>query len=141
MGVTTYNITETPIALKTKGSILGIKMESEATKIEKNVKTPDDMFLVPEGIEVIYDEKADNLNKEMAKIMINYLKDPEAAEKTDRAVEHVEEAYEKEEAQREEPDSQNEEAAGEPEEQEEEKGNKAEEMLNKGMDALKGIFQ
>jgi len=140
LGITTYNIADTPITLKVKGSILGIKMESEATKMEKNVETPDDMFRVPEGIEVIYDEKADNLNKEMAKTMVDYLKDPEAAEKTERAVEDIEQASKEDEAQTEEPDGQSEKASDEPGEQQEGKQDKAKEILNKGMDVLKGIF-
>lgn len=144
LGVTIYNISETPIMLKTKGSILGIKMESEATKIEENVDIPDSMFRVPEGIEVDYDKKADDLNKEMAKTMIDFLKDPEAAEKTERAVEHVEQASENEEGQRQESNQQNEETYDDPETsddpEEQEEGNKTEEMINKGMDVLRGLF-
>jgi len=141
MGITTYNITETPIALKTKGSILGFKVEAEATKIEKNSQISDDPFRVPDGIEVTYDKEADNMNKALAQSMINYLKDPEAAQKTDRAMNDIEESAEKNEEEREEGAEQNETDPDNSEEPAEGKQGEANEMLNKGMDVLKSIFK
>ena len=79
MGSTTYTIHNTPVLLKMESSIMGLKMNQEATSVDKD-KVDDKIFSFPEGIEPVYDEQADAMMREMAQKTLSWLKDPEAAQ-------------------------------------------------------------
>lgn len=142
MGITVHSIPGTPIALKSKGSMMGVKIDSVATKLEKNVAVPDDVFEAPAGVTITHDKEADEMNREMARAMMNNLKDPEAAKKQQAMADEMQremarsgqERRAEEEREGEDRDQENEEAP------EEEEGRDMNEMMEKGMDALKGIF-
>ncbi|MBE9504718.1 MAG: hypothetical protein IME96_11130 [Proteobacteria bacterium] len=130
MGTTIHTMTKTPIPLKTVGNVMVIKINSVATKIEKNVKVPDDIFKVPPGIKVMYIKEQDDLNREMSKSMIANLKDPDAAKKMKESTEQMKQEMETEEGEK---------APVESEEAQEEKPN-IEKTLEEGLKGLKGIF-
>ncbi|MDP2815409.1 MAG: hypothetical protein Q8O19_01885, partial [Rectinemataceae bacterium] len=89
MGITTCVMSDTGIMLKTDGSMMGMTIKSAATKLEKDVAIPSDVFNVPPGINVEYDKEADKSNREMAKTVIDMLKDPESSRKMSRDMENV----------------------------------------------------
>lgn len=86
-GNTTQVWTGTSIVLKSSGIIMGfkagkkslfsVKHRQEAISIEENAKFSSDKLEVPEGIEVIFDEKADKTLMELAKGWVRNLADPE----------------------------------------------------------------
>ena len=80
MGITSYNIHQTPIAMKTEGSMMGMKIDMAATSVEEG-KADDKYFAHPEGIEAVYDQRADDMSRLMAQKTMNWLKDPDAAQK------------------------------------------------------------
>ena len=77
MGMTTYTWKDTPIVLKSYGSIMGISNKTVATKIKTNVRIDPKVFEVPAGIKVVYDHEADRHMRMMAKRMIEWLNDPD----------------------------------------------------------------
>ncbi len=141
LGIKVFQMSGTPVVLKTEGSMLGIKMNTIATKLEKNVSVPDNVFQAPAGIKVVYNKEADDLNQQMAKSMIDYLKDPDAAKKQEEAAENVKSEMEK--SEREQAETRREDRAGYEEEQppdEEEEERDFGGMMEKGLEGLKGIF-
>ncbi|MBF0292074.1 MAG: hypothetical protein HQK86_07950 [Nitrospinae bacterium] len=89
MGITTLVMSDSGIMLKTDGSMMGMTIKSAATKLEKDAAIPSDVFNVPAGINVQYDKEADKSNREMAKSVMDMLKDPEASKKMSRDMENV----------------------------------------------------
>lgn len=79
MGSEVYMIHGTDILLKSESNIMGMSIKSEATKIEKG-KADSKYFKHPEGIEAVFDEKADAMSRSMAKQIIAMLVDPESAQ-------------------------------------------------------------
>ena len=76
-GMTTYNWKDTPITLKTEGSVMGMRMDQEAVSIETDVAVPASALQVPAGIQVVFDQEADRMQRTMAQNMVNMLKDPQ----------------------------------------------------------------
>ena len=154
LGSTVYQISGTAIPLKTEMSMAGMAINTVATEVEENVDPPDEAFEPPPGVEIVFDEKADEMNREMAKSMIDWLKDPESSRRMDEMEKEMREAREREDEKEsgpeqaeqekyeseEEPERVEEKEAEEPPEQDE-KMEKAREMMKKGMDALKGLFK
>jgi len=142
MGTTVYQMSGTPIPLKTDASMMGISIKTVATKVEKNVAPPKDVFEVPAGVDVQFNKEQDDINRGMARSMIGWLKDPEAENKMSRMEHKLEKARseaEKEQAAEEGDAKQNEEEQA-PSEEEGDSG-KTDEMMQKGLDALKGLFK
>ena len=81
MGVTSYTWKDTPITLKTEGSMMGVKMDEEAIDIATGGPVPGDAFTVPGGIPVVFDKQADQMQRTMASNMVNMLKDPNFEQK------------------------------------------------------------
>ncbi len=134
MGMTVCQLSGTPIVLKQEGSIMGMAANMVATEIEKNASVPDDVFEVPDGVDVTFSQEQDDMNREMARKMMETLKDPEAGKKVQKA---GEEMVRESKRQADEADT-----ADDTEEpaQEENEGNEMKKMMEQGLDALKGIF-
>jgi hypothetical protein len=77
MGLTAYVWKDKGVLLKQEGSLLGMKLDTVATKIEVGAQVPADKFKVPAGIKVVFDEESDQKQRKMAKNIIDMLKDPE----------------------------------------------------------------
>ena len=80
MGTTVYSIHNTSLTLKTEADVMGIKMSSVATAIDKG-KVDEQKFALPAGIEAVHDDEADAMSLEMARQTMAWLKDPNAASK------------------------------------------------------------
>lgn len=89
MGITTCVMSDAGVMLKTEGSIMGMAIKTVATKFDKDAAVPADVFNVPSGIKVEYDKEADKTNREMAKNVMDMLKDPEASKKMSKDMENV----------------------------------------------------
>ena len=81
MGITSYNIHNSPIAMKTEGTMMGMRIDVTATSVEEG-KIDDQFFAHPEDIEAVFDQRADDMSRSMAKSTMDWLKDPEAARKS-----------------------------------------------------------
>jgi hypothetical protein len=77
MGLTAYVWKDKGVLLKQEGSLMGMKLDTVATKLEVGAPVPEDKLKVPQGIKVVFDEKADQKQRQMAKHVIDMLKDPE----------------------------------------------------------------
>lgn len=77
MGLTAYVWKDKGVLLKQEGSLLGMKLDTVATKVEVGAPVPADKLKVPSGIKVVFDEEADQKQRKMAKNMMDMLKDPE----------------------------------------------------------------
>ena len=77
MGITSYVWKDTPIVLKQEGSMMGIKTTTVATSVKTGVRIKSTVFEVPAGIKVVFDQKADQQMRLMAKRWIDDLKDPD----------------------------------------------------------------
>lgn len=80
MGTTVYTIHDTGIALKSESNVMGMSSKSVALKLEKG-KVPASVFALPKGVKITFDKEADTMMRNMAKNMIDSLKDPDAAKK------------------------------------------------------------
>lgn len=85
MGLTSYIWQEAGILLKTTGSIGPMKMNVVASSLKTNVSLPGSAFAVPAGIKVVWDDRADQQQRKMAKQWIDNLKDPEFGKKGSRS--------------------------------------------------------
>lgn len=156
MGITTCVMSDTGIMLKTDGSMMGMTIKSAATKLEKDAAIPSDVFNVPAGINVQYDKEADKSNREMAKTVIDMLKDPEASKKMSRDMENIgrerdrgmkESRDERKKAEkdraresRKEETSTEKEQAGKEDQPAKEEDSSPEEAIKKGLGAIKKLF-
>jgi len=156
MGITTCAMSDTGIMLKTEGSIMGMTLKTVATKLDKDVAVPSDVFNVPSGVNVEYDKEADKTNREMAKMTIEMLKNPEGAKKTGKSMENagrerdkgMKESREdrkkagKERASepRKDDKSHDKEPAEEDEQPAKEEESGTQDAIKKGFGAIKGIF-
>jgi len=66
MGITAYTITGTDITLKSVGSVMGMKENTEAVSINKK-SPPASVFKLPKGIEISYSAEADAMAREQIK--------------------------------------------------------------------------
>lgn len=87
MGFTSWVMSDTGIMLKTEGNLMGVTAKTVATKVERDGAVPSDVFNVPSGVNVEHDKEADKSNREMAKTVIDMLKDPEASKKMNKNME------------------------------------------------------
>jgi hypothetical protein len=71
-GMVVYTISNTPLVLKSEGNLMGIKFKETAIRIEKG-SVPSSKFKIPEGIDIYYDEQADQIAREQAKATIQSL--------------------------------------------------------------------
>lgn len=70
MGVTNYLINGTNIELKSNSSMMGVKMNVEATSVDTKAAIPANAFEVPAGIQIQTVTQADEMTKQMAKSTI-----------------------------------------------------------------------
>lgn len=77
MGVTTYSWAGSDIMLKSQGSIGPMRIDTQATSVKTNVSIPAEAFAIPEGVNVVFDKQADDMQRQMAKNWIDNLKDPD----------------------------------------------------------------
>ncbi len=66
MGTTVFNIHNTGITLKSSTNMMGIKMNTEAVKIDKG-KVDEKKFELPQGITPTYNEEADKMAEQVAR--------------------------------------------------------------------------
>jgi hypothetical protein len=156
MGITTCAMSETGIMLKAEGSIMGMTVKTTATKFEKEAAVPSDVFNVPSGVKVEHDKEADKTNREMAKTMIDALKDPEASKKMSKDAQNAgrerdkgikESRDERKKADKEharEPRKETKSQEKEPAEKEDhpakEEENTPQDAIRKGLGSIKGLF-
>jgi hypothetical protein len=156
MGITTCVMSETGIMLKTEGSIMGMTLKTVATKFDKDGAVSSDVFNVPSGVNVEYDKEADKSNREMARTVIDMLKDPEASKKMsknmdsagrerDKGMKETREESKKAEKERaREPRKEDKSREKEPAEKDEEPAKEEEsspqDAIKKGLGAIKGLF-
>lgn len=81
MGMTSYVWKDTGIMLKMSGSMGPIKVNSAATSLKTDVSLPGSAFAIPAGLKVVWDERADQQQRKMAKQWMDNLKDPEFGKK------------------------------------------------------------
>jgi len=77
LGLTTYAWKDNGVLLKQEGSLMGMKLDTVATKIEVGAPVSAEQLQVPGGIKVVFDQKADQKQRQMAKQMMDMLKDPQ----------------------------------------------------------------
>jgi riboflavin synthase len=77
MGLKGYVWKDKGVILKQEGSLLGMKLDTVATKVDVGASVPADKFKVPAGIKVVFDKEADQKQRQMAKNMMDMLKDPD----------------------------------------------------------------
>lgn len=80
MGIESYTIHDTPIALQTSGSMMGIKIDSRATAFNKGA-VDDKFFQHPANIQAEHNAQAEEMTRAMAEKTMAWLKDPEAETK------------------------------------------------------------
>jgi hypothetical protein len=76
MGVTTQTWKDAGIPLKSEGSMMGMKVSNVATSLKTDVGLPAGVFEAPAGIEVVFDQQADQVARMMAGRLMTSLKDP-----------------------------------------------------------------
>ncbi len=134
MGMTSYVWEDTGITLKTEGSLGPIKINSAATSVDTNVSLPGSAFAVPAGLKVVWDEQADQQQRNMAKQWMDNLKDPNFGKNSGKSgmgamFNTQRPTYQDGD------DSSQREPAGE-----EDSSGGAEEAVEQGMKVLKGLF-
>jgi hypothetical protein len=75
-GITTQTWKDAGIPLKSEGSMMGMKISNVATSLKTDVPLPAGVFEAPAGIEVVFDQQADQMMRMMAGRMLTSLKDP-----------------------------------------------------------------
>ena len=68
---------------------MAMKGITEATKVEKNLTPPAQLFTVPKGMPLRHNRQADEMSKNFAKNFIAGLKDPKFAEKMNKGFEEA----------------------------------------------------
>ncbi len=81
MGTAVYSIHNTTVTLKSEADVMGMKMDVVATAIDEG-PVDEEVFKYPEGIEVMHDTEVDLMSQQMAQQTMEWLKDPEAVNKT-----------------------------------------------------------
>lgn len=71
-GLSSYTISGTDIVLKMSGNTMGMKMNQVATSVKKE-SGPSSKFKVPSNINFEYDQQADKMLQDQAKIIIQDL--------------------------------------------------------------------
>ncbi len=80
MGFDSYQIHKTPIILKSSGNMMGMSFNITATDFKKG-KVDEKHFTHPPGITAEMNEQAADMSQTMAKNTMDWLKDPDAAQK------------------------------------------------------------
>lgn len=75
-GLTTQIWKGANIPLKSEGGMMGMKVSKVATSVKTDVPLPAKVFEVMVGIEVVFDQQADQMMRRMASEMMTHLKDP-----------------------------------------------------------------
>ncbi|MBF0475651.1 MAG: hypothetical protein HQK59_07405 [Deltaproteobacteria bacterium] len=70
----------TDLALRTEGTILGLKTVNAVTKIDENIDIPSTRFVVPEDVDIQYDKAASQVSRQLAKTMLDNMKNPKTAD-------------------------------------------------------------
>ena len=65
-GMTVYTISDTSLALKSDGNMMGVKYSETAIKIDKG-SVPSSKFKIPADVKIYYDEESEEIIKEQAK--------------------------------------------------------------------------
>ncbi|MFC1512972.1 hypothetical protein ACFL5J_00815 [Thermodesulfobacteriota bacterium] len=129
-GMTTYVLAGTDIVVKSDMETMGVKSHTVATSIDTKSGVGGDRFVVPAGIEVTHDPAMDEQNRQGARASINYLKDPQAAEKSRADYEEGTRAMEESGYQ-----------SGPKQTKEEDGSGATGDAVQQGLDALKGLFK
>lgn len=79
--MTSYVWKDTPIVLKMQGSVMGMRTDQVATSIKEGAHVSASKLKVPDGIQVQHDPQADAMTRQMAKNMLDSLKDPDFEKK------------------------------------------------------------
>jgi hypothetical protein len=77
MGITIQTWKDANIPLKSEGEgMMGMKISNVATSVKTDVPLPAGVFEAPVGIDVVFDQKADQMMRTMAGEIMTNLKDP-----------------------------------------------------------------
>lgn len=84
-GMVVWSLQGTDIPVKSSVNIMGMSTDVTATKITFDVDVPENMFVVPQGINIASNQYADEMSSQMAGSMVDLeaLKDPKFEEKID----------------------------------------------------------
>jgi len=137
MGSTSCQMSGTPIMLKTNMSMMGVKMNTVANRVDKNKSIPASLFNVPKGVAVEYNKQADDMSREMISAMIESMKDPDAARKFEQSMEQSRMQMDKAQAQQ--AQDQNMDADRQQDEMPDQE--QMDVMMKKGKKALEGFFK
>ncbi len=86
MGITSYTWRDKHVVLKQEGGLMGMTMNMTATDIKTGVPVPSDKLKVPAGMTAVFDQQADQQQRDMAKRVMDMLKDPEFGKKQGQAM-------------------------------------------------------
>ncbi|MCF8044027.1 MAG: hypothetical protein K9K65_11025 [Desulfarculaceae bacterium] len=81
MGLTSYTWKGKHVVLKQEGGVMGMQMNMTATSIKTGVPVPSDKLQVPAGMKAVFNQEADQQQKDMAKRVMDMLKDPDFGKK------------------------------------------------------------
>ena len=130
MGMTIYTWRGKHVVLKQEGGVLGMQMNMTATDIKTGVPVPSDKLQPPAGIKPVFNKEADQQQKDMAKRVMDMLKDPDFGKKQSRAMQDASRQAQQEQAGQAS-------SSGDSSSKQEEQGD----VLQKGLDAAKKIFK
>ncbi|MCB2191964.1 MAG: hypothetical protein KQI62_10395 [Deltaproteobacteria bacterium] len=131
MGLTSYTWKGKRVVLKQDGSIMGMDMNMAATDIKTGVPVPADKLQPPAGIKPVFNQKADDQQRKMAKQVMDMLKDPDFGKKQDQAMQKA--AQQQREAQQQQQAGENTSGQGQSQD-------KTSEAVQEGLNAVKKIF-
>lgn len=131
MGSTSCQMSGTPILLKSDMSMMGVKMSTVASRIDKNKSIPASVFNVPNDVTVKYNKEADDMSREMVSAMITSMKDPDAARNFEKNMEQGRMQMEDSHSQQDE-DAQQEEMPDQ---------EQIDDMMKKGKKVFEGLFK
>ncbi|BEQ16763.1 hypothetical protein [Desulfoferula mesophila] len=86
MGLTSYTWKGKGVVLKQEGGIMGMQMNLTATQVRTGVPIPADKLAPPPGIKPVFNQEADNQQRQMAKQVMDMLKDPDFGKKQSQAM-------------------------------------------------------
>lgn len=86
MGMTSYTWRDKHVVLKQEGGIMGMQMNMTATDIKVGVPVPSDKLQVPAGMKAVFNQQADQQQRDMAKRVMDMLKDPDFGKKQSQAM-------------------------------------------------------
>ena len=89
MGLTSYTWKGKGVVLKQEGGIMGMQMNLTATQVRTGVPIPADKLQPPPGITPVFNQEADNQQRQMAKQVMDMLKDPDFGKKQNQAMQNA----------------------------------------------------